>query len=119
MTNVISCTHSENTKVETAANISNRAVVEHTISSIVDNPEEYVGKEFSISGHFRGWNGRCKGSPPVTRSDWMIEDDKSCLYVSGPIPKGFHAHAPDGQLVIITGVIKINKTSGVYIDITQ
>jgi hypothetical protein len=57
---------------------------------ILDAPREFDGRIFQITGFFRGWNlfGEARGSPPVTRSDWVIADHTGALYVTGAIPPG-------------------------------
>ena len=72
----------------------------------------------TVTGRYAGWKGGCKGGPPAMRSDWMLVDDASCIYVSGPVPAGLvpppdltsngtpvvvQAHverAPDGRLFL-------------------
>ncbi|MCC6445207.1 MAG: hypothetical protein IT210_17320 [Armatimonadetes bacterium] len=59
-----------------------------TIREILDEPDRYLGKRVGLQGRYRGWKPdpeapHCKMGPPVTRSDWAIEDDTGTLYVTG------------------------------------
>jgi hypothetical protein len=46
---------------------------EATIGEIKATPVAYEGKVVTIEGVYQGWKGGY-GSPPVTRSDWLVED---------------------------------------------
>jgi len=53
------------------------------IRDIKVNPEAYEGKIVTIVGENLGWNCTgCGYGPPVTRSDWCIEDETGCIYVT-------------------------------------
>ena len=53
------------------------------IGDIKANPEAYEGKNVTIVGKYLGWNCYgCGYGPPVTRSDWCIEDETGCIYVT-------------------------------------
>jgi hypothetical protein len=112
----ISCTNNENSSVKATRPMGKNSLTEPSIAAINDNPSDYEGMRLSLTGIFKGWKGKCKGSPPVTRSDWMIADDTACLYVSGPIPTGLQAMFPHEEHVTITGTVKISNTGMVYID---
>lgn len=91
------------------------------IADIVADAERYQGEFVRVSGLFYGWSGRCSGTPPKTRSDWMLESDGSCIYVSGSTPKGKSARPPAkgiGEEVTIKGTVHISN--GVpYIEIER
>lgn len=76
-----------------------------SIKDILDGRTAFEGKEVTITGRFMGWKGRCNTSMPMTRSDWIIEDDSGCIYVSGPLPQGLSALAPKGEPVVVAGVV--------------
>jgi hypothetical protein len=60
------------------------------VGIILDAPREFDGRVFDLVGYFRGWNvfGEASGSPPVTRSDWVIADGTGAMYVTGAAPQG-------------------------------
>ena len=64
------------------------------LSTVTDVLEGAAGRTVTVTGRYAGWKGGCKGAPPNTRSDWMLVDDASCIYVSGPVPPGL-APPPD------------------------
>lgn len=67
------------------------------IKAILASPQEYAGKEVEIVGYFRGWDllGETGGSPPVTRSDWVIKDQGGAIYVTGMLPEGLDPSSKD------------------------
>ncbi len=57
------------------------------ISDLVKNPAAFEGKFVSVTGHYSGWQN-APGSPPVTRSDWVLcDDDRNAIYCTGLIPQ--------------------------------
>ncbi len=60
------------------------------LGTILAAPREFEGRAFDIVGYYRGWNllGEAVGSPPVTRSDWVLADDGGAMYVTGALPEG-------------------------------
>jgi hypothetical protein len=59
------------------------------IGDIIKSPGEFDGKTVEIVGYFRGWDllDEAGGSPPVTRSDWVIADNSGAIYVTGMLPQ--------------------------------
>ena len=55
---------------------------EVTIAEIKANPEAYQDEEVLVSGEYQGWSAEY-GSPPETRSDWVITDGSGWIYVTG------------------------------------
>lgn len=86
------------------------------IGQILGNPTGFDSRSVTISGEFRGWRGPCRSGPPVSRSDWMINDASGCLYVHGPLPTGLDASRPGGEKVTVTGVIRLNRGNP-YLDL--
>jgi hypothetical protein len=80
-----------------------------TLKTILDDPEAYAGKEIVLEGRFRGWSGKCAGSAPITRSDWILEDKTGCIYVTGRIPAGVSVIEPQGEPLILSGKVRIRK----------
>ena len=58
------------------------------VSTILSQPDLYIGQQVEIIGYFRGWDllKEVKGTSPVTRSDWVIADQSGAIYVTGLIP---------------------------------
>ncbi|MBI4773875.1 MAG: hypothetical protein HY788_06795 [Deltaproteobacteria bacterium] len=72
----------------------------------------------TIEGRFMGWSGSCKTAPPETRSDWMVDIDKGCLYVSGPVPEGYSTvpgSASLGKTISVTGRVLLDKEQRPYV----
>jgi hypothetical protein len=55
-----------------------------------------VGRVVEVTGRCLGYSSPtvAKGSPPVTRSDWQLEDGGEAIWVSGPLPEGCTATEP-------------------------
>jgi len=65
------------------------------IAEIIDNPEAYSGKFVSVNGHYSGWKN-APGSPPVSRSDWVLCDEGNrAIYCTGTIPQDPETGAPE------------------------
>lgn len=85
-----------------------------TINIIKQNPTLYEGRQVQVSGSYRGWESG-HGSPPITRSDWVIQDATGSLYVTGN-SMGLSYPADIGKPVVITGIIRL-KNGQTYIEI--
>ena len=49
----------------------------------------HVGKTVRVAGRCLGYGKIvAEGTPPLTRSDWQLEDGGLAIYVSGPLPEG-------------------------------
>lgn len=89
-----------------------------SIESIQNQPEKYLNRRVSINGSFMGWQGGCQSPPPVTRSDWMIEDGTGCIYVSGRLPDGrLNSFDPKGEKIKIEGIVKKGDFEAYYLEI--
>ena len=85
-----------------------------TVGDIVSAPAKYEGKSVTVSGEYRGWEAE-HGSPPVTRSDWVLKDATGAIYVTGRAPAGFNPAGDVGKKVTVTGVVKVKKSQA-YIE---
>ena len=85
-----------------------------TIGDINSDPAGYVGKTVTVSGEYRGWEAG-HGSPPVTRSDWVLKDATGVIYVTGMAPSGFDPAADVGEEVTVYGIVRV-KDSQAYIE---
>ncbi|MBN1848335.1 MAG: hypothetical protein JW932_07095 [Deltaproteobacteria bacterium] len=79
------------------------------LSQILEEPTRYESEILTIAGKFQGWKGPCQGGPPVSRSDWMIVGPSGCLYVNGPVPAGLNPAKPSGEMITVTGVVRLKK----------
>lgn len=57
------------------------------IAQLLKAPEQFTDKFVTVSGYYSGWKN-APGSPPVSRSDWVLcDDDKNAIYCTGIIPQ--------------------------------
>jgi hypothetical protein len=74
----------------------------------------YEGQTITVEGVYQGWQGGY-GSPPVTRSDWLVEDATGWLYVTGK-PAGDLDPLDDiGRPVKVTGQVDLTKEGEPYL----
>ncbi len=85
------------------------------IGSIKLNPALYGGFVVSLNGTYRGWESG-HGTPPVTRSDWVIQDGTGAIYVTGS-KMGLNYPADVGKPVEVTGRVK-TKNGVPYLEIS-
>jgi len=85
------------------------------VRDIQQDPRTFAEAPVLLEGFFRGWSGPCAGSPPQTRSDWMFEDGSGCIYVTGMLPSGLSAVAPQGERIILDAIVKIGKGGTPYL----
>lgn len=90
-----------------------------TVATAINQAATLAGTTVIVRGAYIGWSGRCTGGPPVTRSDWMLEDADRCLYVSGPLPPGIAAPAEDttalGRPLRVEGTMAITPDGRPYL----
>jgi hypothetical protein len=84
-----------------------------TIGDIRATPSAYEGKVVAIEGKYQGWKAGF-GSPPVTRSDWLVEDATGWLYVTGK-PAGLDPLGDVGRSIKVTGLVRITKDGEPYL----
>jgi hypothetical protein len=86
------------------------------IGAIKQNPVVYEGQTVTISGEYRGWEGG-HGSPPVTRSDWVVQDNTGSIYITG---SSLGLRYPDdlGKVIKVNGIVKL-KNGQPYIYIAR
>jgi len=84
------------------------------IGAIWQNPPSCNGRMVRLSGQYRGWEAGY-GSPPVTRSDWVLSDGTGSIYVSG---NSLGLRYPDdlAKPVTVDGVVRL-KNAQPYIEI--
>ncbi|MFC2022363.1 hypothetical protein ACFLTR_04060 [Chloroflexota bacterium] len=85
-----------------------------SIAVITSNPTGYEGKTVTLSGEYRGWEAG-HGSPPVTRSDWILKDETGAIYVTGKVSPGLDPVEDRGKKITVYGVAKV-KDNQAYIE---
>ena len=80
-----------------------------SIKQILDHQKTFVGKDITVRGLFRGWKGKCPSSSLLTRSDWMLEDETGCIYITGRIPNALSPVQPKGERVLVQGRVITTK----------
>ena len=85
-----------------------------SIADIISNPAEYEGKTVTLSGEYRGWEPGY-GSPPVTRSDWIIKDKTGGIYVTAKISPGLDPVKDRGKEITVQGMVRV-KDGQAYIE---
>jgi len=71
------------------------------IGDILAEPSSYEGQTVTLKGEYRGWEAGY-GSPPVTKSDWVLKNSTGAMYVTGKSPSGFDPLNDRGQQVSVT-----------------
>lgn len=72
----------------------------------VPHLETAVDERITVTGIPRQREGQCRGTQPLTRSDWMLTGKKECLWVSGRVPGASLLDVRDGiskEPVTVTG----------------
>jgi len=85
-----------------------------SIANIISNPAEYEGKTVTLAGEYRGWEPGY-GSPPVTRSDWILKDETGGIYITGRVSPGLDPVEDIGKKVTVYGVVRV-KDNQAYIE---
>jgi len=87
-----------------------------SIAELRGDPAAYAGRTVLVSGSFKGWKGACLSTPPVSRSDWMLEDGTGCIYVHAPLPAGSDALKPQGEAVSLRAVVRQDRRGAPYLE---
>jgi hypothetical protein len=74
----------------------------------------YEGQTVAIEGVYQGWQGGY-GSPPVTRSDWLVEDATGWLYVTGKPAGDLDPLGDIGRTIKITGQVELTEEGEPYL----
>jgi len=85
-----------------------------SIADIIASPARHEGKTVTLTGEYRGWEPG-HGSPPVTRSDWILKDETGAIYVTGKLPPGFDPSQDVGRKITVSGVVRV-KNGQAYIE---
>jgi len=85
---------------------ANFAPLNTSIEGILQFPGDYEGQTVTISGTYRGWETNF-GSPPLTRSDWILQDAGGyAIFVTGG-SLGLKHPVDIGTVVQITVIVRI------------
>lgn len=87
---------------------------ESVIGEIRAAPALYEGQTVTIEGVYQGWQGGY-GSPPVTRSDWLLEDETGWLYVTGEPAGELHPMIDVGRTLTVTGQVELTEEDEPYL----
>jgi len=90
------------------------------ITDILASPDSYVNKFVSVYGHYSGWKN-APGSPPVSRSDWVLCDDNNkAIYCTGAMPQDPETGAPETFWRPLTILATVKMANGMpYLEIKQ
>lgn len=102
------------------ASLSTAKELATPIADIIDHPEMYTDKFVSVYGHYSGWKN-APGSPPVSRSDWVLCDDKNrAIYCTGIIPQDTETGAPETFWRPLSILARVKISNGVpYLEVKQ
>lgn len=92
--------------------------ISNVIADIIAHPDQYADRQVEIVGYYRGWDllKEVQGTPPVTRSDWVIADNSGAIYVTGGAPQNLDPASPqDAQKVIRLMAAVEQNENGVYL----
>ena len=87
---------------------------EAAIEEIRTSSTLYDGQTVTIDGVYQGWQGGY-GSPPVTRSDWLLEDTTGWLYVTGKPAGELDPLGDVGRPIKVTGQVELTEEGEPYL----
>lgn len=94
------------------------SLISNIIADITAHPDQYADKQVEIVGYYRGWDllKEVQGTPPVTRSDWVIADKSGAIYVTGISLQNLDPALQQNTRAIIrlTATVEQNE-NGVYL----
>jgi hypothetical protein len=84
-----------------------------TVHAVLTTPS-LVGRTVEVTGRCLGYASPtiAKGSPPLTRSDWQLEDRGEALWVSGPLPAGCTSTTPAPAPGPVTAIVAQDTLPG-------
>lgn len=92
------------------------------VDLVLQQAQQLKRQNLRISGQYAGWQGRCSGGPPISRSDWMINGELGCIYAHGRLPSGFSLPpqpADIGKPIEAGGRLQLDREGRPYLDIIQ
>jgi hypothetical protein len=91
------------------------------ISDLLKSPQQFTEKFVSVSGIYSGWKN-APGSPPVSRSDWVLCDqEKNAIYCTGLIPQDNETGAPEayGKPLNLLAKVHTDKDGRPYLEVAE
>jgi hypothetical protein len=84
-----------------------------SVHDVLTSPS-LVGKAVEVTGRCLGYSvpTLAIGSPPVTRSDWQLEDQGEAVWVTGSMPDGCTATTPAGSASTISALVAQDTMPG-------
>jgi len=74
---------------------------------LTSTPSAFEGKIVTLVGKYRGWQPEGGQEPPVTRSDWVLNDGTGEIYVTGESPD-LDPVEDIGQMLTVTGIVRLS-----------
>lgn len=62
----------------------------YSIDQLYEMADQLHNETVTVQGEFMGWKGCSEKTKMMTRSDWTLSHDQSCVLVNGDFPKGLH-----------------------------
>ncbi len=91
------------------------------LADIVAHPDAFAGHLVSVQATYQGWRN-APGSPPVTRSDWVIQAPGGpSIYCTGQYPDQLRPDDPAalGRQVTVLGQVMISAAGQPYLQVSQ
>ncbi len=99
--------------------------LEATVTSIVNQPGEWVGKRVRVTGEYRGWEpspfGQAtRNGQPVSRNDWVLRDATGEIYCRGDIaveaPFDLAPYSNKGRRIVVEGLGKLSRQGFAFVE---
>lgn len=91
-------------EIKAAAPLTTGSLV---IRQVMANATSMKDQPVVLTGAFRGWKG-CPDSTMLSRSDWVLEDDTGCIFVTGTLPAGVSPESAKGERIQVTGHVVLD-----------
>lgn len=90
----------------TPINVPQRADIRKITIQQLLNSDSLIGEWVRVSGRCLGYTAQVAvGPPPLTRSDWQLEDGEMAIYVSGSLPNGCSATEGSSDRITVTAMV--------------
>lgn len=111
-------TLAQHTPTSLLTNTATVLLLSNIVGEILSQPERYKNQTVGVTGYYRGWDllKEVKGSPPITRSDWVIADNSGAIYVTGLAPETLDpaSQADVWTVIHLTAIVENNQT-GIFL----
>lgn len=84
-----------------------------TVHALLTTPS-LVGRIVEVKGRCLGYSTPtiARGAPPVTRSDWQLEDNGEAIWVTGSLPEGCTSTTPAAGPGPVTATVAQDTVPG-------